>query len=172
MKPTAVLVEYSRGPVIDEQALAQALRQGQIFAAGLDVFEREPDVHPGLLACHNAVLIPHLGSATVKTSPGDGRPGGRQPARRARVSHADPAQPAGLGTADLERVSLAELQASALAVVNPTRRTSRTKDGRRDEANHVHGHRYDAGLGWFRPASAPQTRPSAGRLGRGAGLVT
>ena len=67
MKPTAVLVNTSRGPVIDEQALAQALRQGQIFAAGLDVFEREPDVHPGLLACHNAVLIPHLGSATVKT---------------------------------------------------------------------------------------------------------
>ena len=59
---------YSRGPVIDEQALlAQALQQGQIFAAGLDVFEREPEVHPGLLACENAVLIPHLGSATVTT---------------------------------------------------------------------------------------------------------
>jgi glyoxylate reductase len=67
MKPTAVLVNTSRGPVIDEQALAQALSEGQIFAAGLDVFEREPDVHPGLLACDNAVLIPHLGSATVQT---------------------------------------------------------------------------------------------------------
>ena len=67
MKPTAVLVNTSRGPVIDEQALAQALRQGQIFAAGLDVFEREPEVHPGLLACDNAVLLPHLGSATVTT---------------------------------------------------------------------------------------------------------
>jgi glyoxylate reductase len=67
MKPTAVLVNTSRGPVIDEQALAGALRQGQIFAAGLDVFEREPDVHPELLACENAVLIPHLGSATVQT---------------------------------------------------------------------------------------------------------
>lgn len=67
MKPTAVLVNTSRGPVIDEKALAQALKEGQIFAAGLDVFEHEPDVHPDLLACENAVLIPHLGSATVET---------------------------------------------------------------------------------------------------------
>jgi glyoxylate reductase len=67
MKPTAVLVNTSRGPVIDEEALAHALKQGQIFAAGLDVFEREPDVHPDLLTCENAVLIPHLGSATVQT---------------------------------------------------------------------------------------------------------
>jgi glyoxylate reductase len=67
MKPTAVLVNTSRGPVIDEQALAAALRAGQIFAAGLDVFEREPVVHPDLLRCENAVLIPHLGSATVQT---------------------------------------------------------------------------------------------------------
>jgi glyoxylate reductase len=67
MKPTAVLVNTSRGPVVDEQALADALRDGQIFAAGLDVFEREPVVHPDLLKCENAVLIPHLGSATVQT---------------------------------------------------------------------------------------------------------
>jgi glyoxylate reductase len=67
MKPTAVLVNTSRGPVVDEQALARALSQDQIFAAGLDVFEREPEVHPELLACDNAVLLPHLGSATVNT---------------------------------------------------------------------------------------------------------
>lgn len=67
MKPTAVLVNTSRGPVIDEKALAQALKEGQIFAAGLDVFENEPEVHPDLLECDNAVLIPHLGSATVET---------------------------------------------------------------------------------------------------------
>ncbi len=67
MKPTAVLVNTSRGPVIDEQALAKALGEQRIFAAGLDVFEREPEVHPDLLECGNAVLIPHLGSATVET---------------------------------------------------------------------------------------------------------
>jgi glyoxylate reductase len=67
MKPTAVLVNTSRGPVVDEQALAATLRQGRIFAAGIDVFEREPDVHPDLLARPNAVLVPHLASATVQT---------------------------------------------------------------------------------------------------------
>lgn len=67
MKPTAVLVNTSRGPVIDEAALAKALREGVIFAAGLDVFEREPEVHPELLELDNAVVIPHLGSATVDT---------------------------------------------------------------------------------------------------------
>jgi glyoxylate reductase len=67
MKPTAVLVNSSRGPVIDEGDLVQALRDGEIFAAGLDVFEKEPDVHPGLLELENAVIVPHLGSATVET---------------------------------------------------------------------------------------------------------
>ena len=67
MKPTAVLVNTSRGPVIDEEALADALASGGIFAAGLDVFEREPDVHQRLLDAENAVVIPHLGSATVET---------------------------------------------------------------------------------------------------------
>jgi glyoxylate reductase len=67
MKDTAVLVNSSRGPVVDEAALAEALASGEIFAAGLDVFENEPEVHPGLLTLENAVVIPHLGSATVDT---------------------------------------------------------------------------------------------------------
>ena len=67
MKPTAVVVNTSRGPVIDEAALADALASGEIFAAGLDVFEREPDIYPALLELENVVIIPHLGSATVDT---------------------------------------------------------------------------------------------------------
>jgi glyoxylate reductase len=67
MKPTAFLVNTTRGPVVDEQALATALRAGVIAGAGLDVFEREPEVHPGLLGLDNVVLLPHLGSATVET---------------------------------------------------------------------------------------------------------
>ena len=67
MKPTAVIVNTSRGPVVDEEALAEALAAGQIFAAGLDVFEREPDVTERLLALDNVVVIPHLGSATIDT---------------------------------------------------------------------------------------------------------
>jgi glyoxylate reductase len=67
MKHDAVLVNTSRGPVVDEEALADALEQDQIFAAGLDVYEREPEVHPRLLASRRAVLLPHIGSASLAT---------------------------------------------------------------------------------------------------------
>lgn len=67
MKPTAVLVNTARGPIVDEQALADALRAGEIFGAGLDVYEREPEVTPDLLELDNVTLLPHLGSATIET---------------------------------------------------------------------------------------------------------
>ena len=67
MKPTAVLVNTARGPIVDEAALAAALRTGAIWAAGLDVFEREPEVHPDLLELDNAVLLPHIASASIPT---------------------------------------------------------------------------------------------------------
>ncbi|MBU3575162.1 D-glycerate dehydrogenase [Polynucleobacter sp. UK-Mo-2m-Kol15] len=67
MKPTATLVNIARGGIVDDLALAQALQSGKIFAAGLDVFEGEPQVHPELLKCSNIVLAPHIASATEKT---------------------------------------------------------------------------------------------------------
>jgi glyoxylate reductase len=67
MQPSTHLVNTTRGPVVDEAALAEALRAGAIAGAGLDVFEREPEVHPDLLELENVVLIPHLGSATIET---------------------------------------------------------------------------------------------------------
>ena len=67
MKPTAFLINTTRGAVVDEAALAGAVGAGTIAGAGLDVFEREPEVHADLLDLENVVLIPHLGSATVET---------------------------------------------------------------------------------------------------------
>ena len=67
MKANAVLVNTSRGPVVDEAALADALEQGQIASAGLDVFEEEPAVEPRLLSLENIVVVPHIGSASIKT---------------------------------------------------------------------------------------------------------
>ena len=67
MKPTATLVNIARGGIVDDAALAAALREHRIAAAGLDVFEGEPTVHPGLLTVSNVVLTPHIASATVGT---------------------------------------------------------------------------------------------------------
>src|SRR4029453_15095597 len=67
MKESAYLVNTARGPIVDEAALASALREGQIAGAGLDVYEHEPRVHPELLELQNVTLVPHLGSATVET---------------------------------------------------------------------------------------------------------
>ncbi len=67
MKPTAYLINTSRGPVVDEAALATVLQNGRIAGAGLDVYEHEPAIDAGLFACENALLLPHLGSATTDT---------------------------------------------------------------------------------------------------------
>ena len=67
MQPTATLTNIARGGVVDDAALAQALRERRIFAAGLDVFEGEPAVHPGLLTLPNVVLTPHIASASLPT---------------------------------------------------------------------------------------------------------
>lgn len=67
MQPHSILVNTARGPIVDEAALAKALRERWIWGAGLDVFEEEPKVHPDLIHLENTVLIPHLGSATHET---------------------------------------------------------------------------------------------------------
>jgi lactate dehydrogenase-like 2-hydroxyacid dehydrogenase len=67
MKPTAILINTARGSVVNEDDLAAALKARTIWSAGLDVYEREPVVNPALLTLNNAVLLPHLGSATIET---------------------------------------------------------------------------------------------------------
>jgi lactate dehydrogenase-like 2-hydroxyacid dehydrogenase len=66
MKPTAILVNTARGGCVDEAALVEALTAGRLFAAALDVYDREPHVDPGLIACPRLILAPHLGSATTE----------------------------------------------------------------------------------------------------------
>ncbi len=67
MRPGAIVVNTGRGSTVDDVALIAALRSGQIRAAGLDVFNNEPKLHPGYLELENAVLLPHIGSATIET---------------------------------------------------------------------------------------------------------
>src|SRR5207245_4270698 len=65
MGPEHYLINAARGPIVDEKALLRALKEGWIKGAGLDVYEQEPKTEPGLTDCRNAVLLPHLGRATV-----------------------------------------------------------------------------------------------------------
>ncbi len=67
MKKTAYLINAARGPIVDEAALVQALTEGWIAGAALDVYEREPEVNPGLLPLDNVVLSPHIASASLET---------------------------------------------------------------------------------------------------------
>jgi len=67
MKKTAILINASRGPVVEESVLANALEKGTIWGAGLDVYENEPFIHPKLFDLDNIVLLPHIGSATLET---------------------------------------------------------------------------------------------------------
>jgi lactate dehydrogenase-like 2-hydroxyacid dehydrogenase len=67
MKPTAILINASRGPIVDEKALVKALQEKKIAGAGLDVYEKEPEVEPGLLPMKNVVLAPHIASASGET---------------------------------------------------------------------------------------------------------
>jgi len=67
MKQSAILVNVSRGPIVDEEALVVALENGRIWGAGLDVYEREPEVEKKLLSLENTVLLPHIGSASYET---------------------------------------------------------------------------------------------------------
>ncbi len=67
MKQTAYLINTGRGPIVNEEALVEILKSGNLAGAGLDVYEKEPDIHTGLIELDNTVLVPHIGSATVET---------------------------------------------------------------------------------------------------------
>lgn len=79
MRDRVVIVNTARGPIIDEAALVSRLESGKVHGVGLDVYEREPDVHPGLLRHPGAVLLPHMGTATVDTQVRCRRPRARAP---------------------------------------------------------------------------------------------
>lgn len=68
MKDGVVVVNTARGAVMDEAALVEALDSGKVFSAGLDVFEEEPKIHPGLMNNHNVILVPHMGTWTIEVS--------------------------------------------------------------------------------------------------------
>jgi glyoxylate reductase len=68
MKKGVVIVNTARGAVIDEDALVKALENGQVFSCGLDVYEEEPKIHPGLIKLPNVLLVPHMGTWTVEVS--------------------------------------------------------------------------------------------------------
>ena len=87
-----VLVNTARGAVVDEDALAAALREGRLLAAGLDVYVHEPDVAPELLAAPRAVLLPHIGSRDRRDAPRDAAPRGGAPGRAARRRVVDAAR--------------------------------------------------------------------------------
>lgn len=67
MKPGIVIVNTARGAVMDEAALVDALESGQVASAGLDVYEKEPEIHPGLVANDRVLLVPHMGTWTLET---------------------------------------------------------------------------------------------------------
>jgi len=70
MKTGVVIINTARGPIIDEAALVQALQEGKVWSAGLDVYEEEPKIHEGLLEDERVVLLPHVGTATWETQRG------------------------------------------------------------------------------------------------------
>lgn len=67
MKEGAFIINTARGKIVDEDALVEALKSGRLAGAGLDVFENEPQIHPGLIAMENVVMAPHIASATAET---------------------------------------------------------------------------------------------------------
>jgi Cof subfamily protein (haloacid dehalogenase superfamily) len=95
MKKTAILINTSRGPVVDEAALVEALNAKKIAGAGLDVYEREPAVHPGLVVMPNVVLAPHIASATTRTRSEMSAMASRNMATAVRRAAAEPGQPRG-----------------------------------------------------------------------------